>query len=112
MIAFAWVLLALAALNAALGIYTVITGRAPAWGLWLKRRRRSRLSGWANLLIAAFVALLVITQNVDWSLEVEVALIVAGFMAGMGAAALQIIEAGRPAVTDREDRPRAGVPAA
>ncbi|MFI6294174.1 hypothetical protein ACIBEJ_21470 [Nonomuraea sp. NPDC050790] len=101
MITFAWILLALAAMNAAVGVYSVITGRAPAWALWLKKSRHSRLGGWANLLIAAFVALMVINQNVDWSYEVHIVLIAGQLLAGMGATALWIIEAGRPAVANR-----------
>ncbi|MFI6386584.1 hypothetical protein ACIBHY_15345 [Nonomuraea sp. NPDC050547] len=95
MITFTWILLVLASLNAALGIHSVIIDRAPSWAFWLNRRRHSRLGGWANLLVAAFVALLVIVQNAEMPHEVEISLIAIQFMAVLGATALWVVEAGR-----------------
>ncbi|MBB5078209.1 hypothetical protein [Nonomuraea endophytica] len=95
MITITWILLALAALNAALGVHSVIIDRAPSWAFWLNKRRHSRLGGWASLLMAAFVALLVIVQNAELSHEVTISLLAVKFMALMGAIALWLVEAGR-----------------
>ncbi|MFI6902728.1 hypothetical protein ACIBKY_15825 [Nonomuraea sp. NPDC050394] len=101
MITFAWILLVLASLNAAVGIHSVIIDRAPSWAFWLNKRRQTRLGGWANLLIAACVALLVIAQNADVSPGVAIWLLVVQFMAAMaamaamGATVLWVVEAGR-----------------
>ncbi|MFD9946260.1 hypothetical protein ACFWYW_08230 [Nonomuraea sp. NPDC059023] len=95
MITFAWILLVLASLNAALGVHSVIIDRAPSWAFWLNRRRHSRLGGWGNLLMAAFVALLVIVQNAEMPYGVEISLIAVQFMAAMGATVLWVVEAGR-----------------
>ncbi|MFE0151800.1 hypothetical protein ACFWY5_31960 [Nonomuraea sp. NPDC059007] len=95
MITLSWVLLVLASLNAVLGGYVVITGRVPVWGLWLSRSRHSRLGGWANLLIAAFVALMVISQHADLPPAAAFSLLAVQILAGMGAVALWIVEAGR-----------------
>ncbi|MEV4899113.1 hypothetical protein AB0K48_58300 [Nonomuraea sp. NPDC055795] len=95
MITFTWILLVLASLNAALGIHSVIIDRAPSWAFWMRRRRHSRLGGWASLLMAAFVALMVIVQNAEMPHGVEISLIAAQFMAALGAAVLWAAEAGR-----------------
>ncbi|MEV4168271.1 hypothetical protein [Nonomuraea sp. NPDC049709] len=90
-----WVLLSLAVLNVALGTYTVITGHPPAWFPQLGKHRLGRISGWANLLIAAFIPLSVIAVTGDLPIGLERALTAAQLICCLGAAALWIADAAR-----------------
>ncbi|NUP67978.1 MAG: hypothetical protein HOW71_38080 [Nonomuraea sp.] len=85
----------LATLNALLGAYTAITGHPPAWMPRSKKHRPGHLSGWGNLLMAAFIPLLVISASGRVPAGVDLALTAVQIMCSLGAAILWIIDYSR-----------------
>ncbi|MFI7418662.1 hypothetical protein [Nonomuraea sp. NPDC049684] len=96
-----WVLLAVATLNALLGAYTVGKGHPPAWMARRGKRRPGRLTGWANLLMSVFIALLVINMSNVVPLDASLVVITIQVLCGFAAPVLMLIDTNRQSEPDR-----------
>ncbi|MFI6297740.1 hypothetical protein ACIBEJ_39535 [Nonomuraea sp. NPDC050790] len=88
MIALAWVLLGLAALNVVVTVHVLVYGRFPSWTPFVGGDRFGPVSAWGNMLVSAYLALSVIDMSVDPPRQLAYALPTGTYLCLAGAVVL------------------------